>query len=386
MSWQEKLRQKLEAEERDTVGNAFGGTSTSKRKIYSVPAIRDWIVASAPYAGTSSLEQSLRRAHSTIPEPRFSRILACLIRFSFLIELTNLKVGSTKMKTRWMPGKIQMSQDASFIPEEGTFEPGNDPRSATFEECAKIFTRSIDLVLDNLARCADLSILLNDLHNYHSVPYEFPLAYEDPNAIPVHLSENLLWIVNDDIRWLVKARKLLKRGRQDYSKAIREIIKAKLKVKLYKTDRSLTGKDKTNRARRYEVLAGDFQHAPLEDCWSAEKKLITDLVNFKDFPRTLKDEFIQQELTSADDPPTLCPVTLETLSFRGLANEVLDTTHGTSAYQIGHLRPLKNEGKHTGDNVCWQSEDGNRIQGNMTIDETKALLRQIAERHRLKRP
>ena len=173
------------------------------------------------------------------------------------------------------------------------------------------------------------------------MPYEFPLAYEDPNAIPVHLSENLLWIVNDDIRWLVKARKLLKRGRQDYSKAIREIIKAKLKVKLYKTDRSLTGKDKTNRARRYEVLAGDFQHAPLEDCWSAEKKLITDLVNFKDFPRTLKDEFIQQELTSADDPPTLCPVTLETLSFRGLANEVLDTTHGTSAYQNWPPSPIE---------------------------------------------
>ena len=380
MSWQEKLCQKLEAEEHDTVGKAFGGTVSSERKAYSVSAIRNWIVASAPYEGSTLIERSLRIAYKTIPESRFSKILSCLIRFSFLIELTNLQVGSTKMKTRWMPGKIKVSKIGSFESEEGMFEPGTDPRSVPFDECAKVFTKSLDMVCNNLEACADLSILLDDLHNYYSVPYEFPIGYEDPNATPVHDSENLRWIVNDDIRWLVKARQILHQRGQDHSDAIRKIIEAKLKVKLYKTDRSLTGKDKTNRARRYEVLAEDFQHASLEDCWSTEKKLITDLVNFEDFPQTLKDEFVQQELTLADDPRTLCPVTLEALSFKGLTNEVLDTTHGTSAYQIGHLRPLKSGGKHTGDNVCWQSEDGNRIQGNKTIDDTRELLRQIAER------
>ena len=68
----------------------------------------------------------------------FSAIIASLVRFSFLIELTNLSVGSTKMKTRWLPGKIKMPQPDSFEPIDGTFEPGNDPRSATFEECVRV--------------------------------------------------------------------------------------------------------------------------------------------------------------------------------------------------------------------------------------------------------
>jgi hypothetical protein len=54
----------------------------------------------------------------------------------------------------------------------------------------------------------------------------------------------------------------------------RQISAKKFEVKVYKTDRALTGKDKSNRAKRWEVLAGDFQHATLEECWSAERKLI----------------------------------------------------------------------------------------------------------------
>ena len=62
-------------------------------------------------------------------------------------------------------------------------------------------------------------------------------------------------------------------------------MKKKLQVKVFKTDRSLTGKDKTNRRKRWEVLPDDFQHATLEQCWSAERQLTADLVGFDGFPK-----------------------------------------------------------------------------------------------------
>jgi hypothetical protein len=73
-----------------------------------------------------------------------------LVRFSFLIELTNLKIGLTKMKTRWLPGKILMPQPNSFEPVVGTFEPGNDLRAATFDECLYLFTKACDLLCENV--------------------------------------------------------------------------------------------------------------------------------------------------------------------------------------------------------------------------------------------
>ena len=284
------------------------------------------------------------------------------------------------MKTRWLPGTILMPQPNSFEPVEGTFEPGNDPRAATFNECARVFTNSCNMVCDRVAHDSSLKALIQDISKLHRVPYEFPLSYLEPNQIPVHQSTNLRWVVNDDLRWLLKARRILSNASGNMGTEIREIEKSKFQVKLYKTDRALTGKDKTNRARRWEVLAGDFQHSPLEGCWSAERKLTTDLANFYGFPPTLKSEFTHQDLIEPDAPLTLCPVTFEPLSFNDLAEAVLNTTLGKSEYQIGHLHPLKRGGEHDGTNICWQSADGNRIQGDLTIDETYQLLDQIAER------
>ena len=377
---QDKLRQVIENEETETVGPAFGGTVPALRTSYSVTKIRDFILGAAPYAGTTPIEQALRRAHTMFSKPAFSTVVAGLVRFSFLIELTNLKVGSTKMKTRWLPGKILMPQAGSFEPVQGTFQPGNDPRAATFDECLGIFIKSCNMVSEGAAQDSSLKALIQDLNALRRVPYEFPLSYLDPDLDPVHSTENISWIVNDDLRWLLKARRILRNASGKVKTDIRRVEQSKLEVKVFKTDRALTGKDKTNRARRWEVLVGDFQHAPLEKCWSAERKLITDLVNFQDFPSALKAVFIQQGLTQPDTSPTLCPVTFEPLGYDDLVEAILHPTHGRSQYQVGHLHPLKREGKHDGANICWQSANGNRIQGDLTIDETYHLLDQIAER------
>ena len=222
--------------------------------------------------------------------------------------------------------------------------------------------------------------LIDGLNRTRRVPYEFPLSYKDALASPVHAGENATWARTDDLRWLLRARKVLAGAPADVKPAIQRLEKTKLQVKVFKTDRSLTGKDKTNRAKRWEVLADDFQHASLEQCWSAERKLTADLAAFFDFPQVLKDAFVGESLISRDAEPTLCPVTFERLSFQKLTEALLNPEHGVSQHQIGHLHPLKRGGEHDGENVCWQSGHGNRIQGDLSIEEALALLDNIAER------
>lgn len=380
MGFVEDLQTCLETEENETVGTAFGGRTPAKRNSYSIVTVRDFVLGSSPFTGSTRVERALAEALRLLPQKLASVVVKSLIRYSFLIELTNITVGSTKMKTRWLPGQILMPQEDSFEPIRGVFEPGNDPRAATFDECAQIFSRALHLICDQFEGDSSLRDLLSLLNSLRRVPYEFPFGYCDPSREPVHEASNVAWVLNNDMRWLLAARWLLKSAEGSDAEAIRQIEKTKLEVKVFKTDRALTGKDKTNRAKRWEVLAGDFQHATLEQCWAAEKRLTRDLVCFQDFPPSLKASFVDGHLVAADAPTTRCPVTLETLSFRHLAKSVLDPQHGVSQYQIGHSYPLKRGGKHDGKNVCWQSADGNRIQGDLSIEETNGLLDAIARR------
>jgi hypothetical protein len=385
MAFEDELRERLESEEIETVGTAFGGNLPTTHTSYSVVCIRNWIVAQT-LQPTTPITIALDRARSSLSARLYRLVVGDLIRFSFLIELTNLKVGSTKMKTRWMPGKILMPQASSFEPIQGTFQPGSDPRAASFDDCWAIFAVACNFVCDKVAQDPTTSDLLLKLGNNTRVPYEFPLTYSDVTVPAIHNATNVQWQLNDDIKWLLQARVLLASAKAPRNAAIREIVKKKLEVKVFKTDRSLTGKDKTNRAKRWEVLPDDFQHATLEQCWSAERRLTADLVEFVGFPDELRHEFVAAQLVTATQAPTCCPVTLEPLNFATLSTAVLTATHGVSDYQIGHLHPLKRGGSHDGTNVRWQSADGNRIQGDLTIEETNDLLNQIAARRSSQMP
>ena len=78
-----------------------------------------------------------------------------------------------------------------------------------------------------------------------------------------------------------------------------------------------------------------------------------------------------------------CPVTLDPLDFEILTQEVIDPTHGKASYQVGHLNPLKagqeDEFRHLPANITWITEDGNRIQGHLTLKETRGLLFRISK-------
>jgi len=135
------------------------------------------------------------------------------------------------------------------------------------------------------------------------------------------------------------------------------------------------------------LLPGDFQHATLEQCWSAERQFTADLVGFDGFPPEVKRAFVGRRLVPDDQPLTRCPVTLEPLNFATLSAAVLTSTHGESDYQIGHLHPLKRGGKHDGANVRWQSAAGNRIQGDLTSRRpTGCSIRSCAEGPPRRRP
>jgi|GEM_PF-2223743 len=378
MAFIEELRQVFEAAEVESVGTSFGGTGGSKS--FSIAKIRDWTVKQAPYLGDSDVEQELRKLYYVLPKKVFQTVVASAIRFSFLIELTDLKVGSTKMKTRWLPGLILMPQEGSFEPIQGTFKPGNDPRAASYEDCLEIFKTYCLIVRTQVSEDDSIISFFKELSAITRVPYEFPFGYTNPLLEPVHRPANVAWILSDDIRWLVQARKILRSAPAPHDEALRVIESKKLEVKVYKTDRALTGKDKTNRAKRWEVLAGDFQHATLEQCWSAERKLTTDLVHFEKFPAAIQDQFLEHGLIAERLSVARCPITLAPLNYEAFANSMLNAIHGRSDYQIGHLTPLKRGGRHTGSNVCWQSADGNRIQGDLKMDEVGTLLDNIARR------
>ena len=380
MSLADDLRDVLEREERDTVGTAFGGTARTTHPSYSVAHVRGFLASRIPSTPDGALEEALVRLKRQLPTPLFPVALASLLRFAFLIELTNLRVGSTKMKTRWMPGLILMPQPGSFEPIQGSFEPGNDPRSASFADCLAVFTQAATILCDRIQSDALLASRLLALNRFRRVPYELPVGYMDPASGLLHRASNITWSFSADTSWLLEARAFLQAPSSANAEAIRRIGKAKLEVKVFKTDRALTGKDKTNRAKRWEVLPGDFQHATLAECWSVERQLTHDLVCFKRFPNELRQRFVEAGLVSPDAATTRCPVTLDVLDFAHLATAVLYPTHGVSQYQVGHLHPLKRQGKHNGANVRWQSADGNRIQGDRSLEETTVLLDEIHQR------
>ena len=284
------------------------------------------------------------------------------------------------MKTRWLPGKIKMPQDNSFEPIEDFFEPGNDSRAASFEDCVKVLDRSCELIIVNIQSSNNLIEELETLSKNNRVPYEFPLTYVNNSNSPLHAANNIKWCFTEELVWLLKARNILTNNQNHENiNGIKEIIKKKIEVKVYKTDRCLTGKDKTNRAKRWEILVGDFQYATLQDCWTAEQKLITDLVNFERFPTDIKDLFIQENLILHNNR-TICPILLTPLNYEDLEKISLNPTHGESTYQVGHLNPLKRGGAHDGQNVIWQTSDGNRLQGDMSYEEITQLLIDIESR------
>ncbi len=298
---------------------------------------------------------------------QYHYIITSLVRFAFLIELTNLKITSTKLKTKWVPGDIIKTREDSYENYRFTFKPGNDPRSSTYDDCYDVFSFCVDSLCGSTNHL-QVSIQLAK-RECRSCAYENVFTYISATEVIVHTKDNIQLSSLDDIKWLINVRPIL-------HAVISDKNKGKIAVKSYKTDRAQTGGDQSNRAKRWEILPEDVQFASPENCWSVERKLLTDIACFAGFPEKTKTKMVAAGYVQNGDVPE-CPVTLLPLNFDDF---LTPSEHGKSKFQVGHLDPLKSGGNHTGTNIAWLSIDGNRMQGDMKIDEIRKLIGQIYER------
>ena len=359
--------------EDSTVGSSFGGPATDARApSFNFSPIVDWSIANLQ-AFPDSVQEDLMRIGSFLTVGEFKYLFSALYRFSFCIELTNLRITSTKMKTRWVPVKIIKTRIGTYDNYEGDFAPGQDQRSSNFNECLNILFKCIHLLSRSDEHIGVMKALASS--RARGVPYEAVFTYLDPTKASVHQADNVRLAQLEDVKWLIQARPLIRPIISKNSSGGDSKLVDKIATKTYKTDRSQTGEVQTNRAKRWECLSQDFQHATLEECWSVERKLLNDLAHFVGFPEENKQALINKGLFGSQ-ANTLCPITFRPMILEEILN---GGSHGRSNFQVGHMHPLKSGGRHTGESIEWISGDGNRIQGSLSIEETRRMIVDIYE-------
>ncbi len=295
-----------------------------------------------------------------------SHALMGLVRATFLIELVNEAVTSTKFEVRWTP------------------RLANDPRGASYTECEDALARLLEegrAATDG----SDERRVLTAFAEVPILPYEVPVDYNERKLDRIHVADNVQWIWRDpEVEQTVLLRRAL-RDRQIIDAETANVLTAivKIRVKTYLTDRAQTGTTQTNREKRWEAHPASVQFSLRRDCIKVEHELIEQIAYFDGFPGHVREALLARDVIQARGDVSRCPITLDVHSYAAFAHEVLNPQHGRAAFQVGHLNPLKGPGAgvgygHTKKNIAWISADGNRIQGHLSMEETRELLRRIA--------
>lgn len=297
-------------------------------------------------------------------------ILQALIRFSFYIEpVKQPKIESTKFAVRWTE----------------TLE--NDPRQCLYNHCVEIFDQMLNDLVTQLGNENNRN-LLGIIANHTLVSYELNIDYI--NRIQdgsIHTIDNIAFYWGDVPNHVYSLRQyLLNPTNHNHINFFSETY-SKIAVKSFLTDRVLTGVHKTNREKRWECHPCSVHFALRKECLDIESKLIKQICHFEGFPAELRRLLTDNNIIIFSNEITKCPITLDTISFEKYQNEILNPIHGKSSFQIGHLHPLKsleaNEFTgHTADNISWISSEGNRIQGELSIEETRELILRIIANYR----
>lgn len=321
-----------------------------------------------------------RRLQAKLGARATTSVLQNVLRWVFFIELVKEPaIDSTKFALRW----------------SATLEGRDDPRFCSYVECLKIFEsllEQLDATLQNEEESDTALELLRAFEKRRLLPYELPLDYRERRSQEksqgrIHAEGNLAWMWGASARRTVVLREFLLGDKTDTQFKVFAAAYDKIKVKTYLTDRVLTGDYKTNREKRWEVHPSSVHFALRRWCWEIETRLIEQICHFDGFPADLARRLEDASLITWGERPFRCPITLEPLSFEAFAREVTQPTHGRSSFQVGHLNPLKAApGEevfgHTAPNVSWVSSDGNRIQGALSLEETRQLIRRVADNYR----
>jgi len=286
-----------------------------------------------------------------------------LIRFSFLIELVKDDVTSTKYELRWSPRLAE------------------DPRFSTFDECSVIFVH----LLSELSRTvsAEKVAIINTFRTTSILPFELPVDYITSTELRIHTASNINWFWGPEFNNTIALRTFIANPtlNPEYD-VFKTMLVDKVRVKTYLTDRALTGVNKTNREKRWETHPQSVQFALKRDCYEVEKVLVLQICKFIGAPVDLAKNLIESGLLVEGFDHSRCPITGDLLIYEEFKAEILNTTHGRSKFQVGHLNPLKASNDdpnfgHSARNISWISENGNRIQGSLTLVETNELLSRI---------
>lgn len=321
--------------------------------------------------GRGPCADALRVIKAAVRPREYEYLVRSLVRWTFLIELVKQPgIKTTKFEMRW----------AERL-------PIGDPRHASYEECWAAFCDLAEELASSLDS-PDKTAVWREFFETRLLPYELPIDYRERRTeVPIHRAENLCWLWdNAMVREAVKLRKaVLDRAVVGVEAKVFALTLKKIKVKTYLTDRALTGIHKTNREKRWEVHPASVQFALRRDCLGIERELLEQLCFFRGFPDAVR-QTLQGLGVLREREETRCPVTLAPLDYVAFVAAVKDPDHGRANFQVGHLNPLKaipgdGASGHTAKNIAWVSADGNRIQGHYSIEQTRAMLREIAERY-----
>jgi hypothetical protein len=324
----------------------------------------------------SSISQHITNLQNRLSPTHYKKLTYSLIRNIFLIELVNKpKIETTKFRSRWC--------------EQLT----GDQRYCSFDECIDIFDEVILQICNEWLNQNDNEEILKSVFDHQLLSYEAPIDYVEvpirqDTETHIHRQGNIRFMLTEGSRQTIEMRqKLLNPEICAHASFFRKVLEEKLRVKTYLTDRVLTGDHKTNREKRWEVHPHSVHFAKRMDCMNIEYALIKQLCGFDGFPIESRQLLQESGVLPSRIPTFCCPITLLPMSFDKFREEVTNPTHGKSSFQVGHLNPLKLNAPdaeafgHTASNISWISDDGNRIQGNMSLSEVRNLLKQIADNY-----
>lgn len=296
------------------------------------------------------------------------KVIKHLIRFSFYIEpVKKPKIETTKYAVRWSDELI------------------GDPRFATYATCHAIFNAKLTSLLIDIANAENKRVLIAIVNN-SKVSYELPIDYINRTTDPIHVSDNISWCWGELPSKLVKLRSYLTDANKHEHSIFFNGVYKKIKTKTYLTDRVLTGAHKTNREKRWECHPSSVHYALRKVAWEIEVNLIEQVCHFKGFPEDLRESLIENDIMEFKAESSRCPITFEPLSFEAFEDEIENSTHGKSDFQVGHMNPLKAEldgdTGHSSDNISWISEQGNRIQGSNSVEFIREFIIKIYKNYR----
>lgn len=328
------------------------------------------------FSADETIAHHLNIIKSDLSKKHYQQLAFGILRHAFLIELVKLpSVETTKYRTRWYS------------------QLDGDQRECSFLECLAI---AQDLVFDltrNWLNQSDNLEALNLFFNHAIIPYELPIDYIerptlDDKSTKIHRRGNVAWVIDQNVIRTLKLRQYLTNPQTSPdAEFVKKVLNHKIKVKTYLTDRVLTGVNKTNREKRWEVHPHSVHFALRRVCMAIEYKLITQLCEFEGFPENSRKMLQAQGILPQELETFRCPITLEPMLFHKFQEELINPTHGKSNFQIGHLSPLKLDDPnsiisgHTSGNISWISVDGNRIQGSMSLEEVRNLLKRITRNY-----